>query len=48
MNEKALQILVVEDNRGDVRLLRGMLSSERPSDFELTRLLRLDEAKGSF
>ena len=28
--EKALQVLLVEDNAGDVRLLREMLSGERP------------------
>jgi signal transduction histidine kinase len=42
---KPLQILVVEDNRGDVRLLREMLSKEKPGDFVLTHLLRLDEAE---
>jgi signal transduction histidine kinase len=45
MKEKALQILVVEDNQGDVRLLREMLSGETAGDFELTHSLRLDEAE---
>jgi signal transduction histidine kinase len=45
MKEKALQILVVEDNRGDVRLLREMLGGEKPGEFELTHLLRLDETE---
>jgi signal transduction histidine kinase len=45
MKEKALQILVVEDNQGDVRLLRDMLSGETAGDFELTHSLRLDEAE---
>src|ERR1700686_3413202 len=45
MKEKALRILVVEDNQGDVRLLREMLSGEKPGEFELTHLLRLDEAE---
>lgn len=45
MDKKMLQILVVEDNEGDVRLLREMLSGERPGKFELTHLLRLDEAE---
>jgi signal transduction histidine kinase len=45
MKANALQVLVVEDNEGDVRLLREMLSCERPGEFELTHLSRLDEAE---
>jgi signal transduction histidine kinase/polyhydroxyalkanoate synthesis regulator phasin len=45
MKEKALQVLVVEDNAGDVRLLREMFSGERPGSFELTHLLRMSEAE---
>jgi signal transduction histidine kinase len=45
MNEKALQVLVVEDNAGDVRLLHEMLRGEKPGDFELTHLVRLDQAE---
>jgi signal transduction histidine kinase len=45
MTEKALQVLVVEDNAGDVRLLREMFSGERPGSFELTHLLRMSEAE---
>jgi len=45
MKEKALQVLVVEDNAGDVRLLREMFNGERPGSFELTHLLRLSEAE---
>jgi signal transduction histidine kinase len=45
MKANALQILVVEDNQGDVRLLREMLSCERPGEFELTHVSRLDEAE---
>ena len=44
MKEKALQILLVEDNAGDARLLREMFSKERPGSFELTHLLRMGEA----
>jgi signal transduction histidine kinase len=44
MKEKALQILLVEDNAGDARLLREMFSKEKPGSFELTHLLRLGEA----
>src|SRR6202035_5190938 len=45
MKEKALQVLVVEDNAGDVRLLREMFSGERQGSFELTHLLRMSEAE---
>jgi signal transduction histidine kinase len=45
MNPKALQVLVVEDNVGDVRLLREMFSNERPDSFELTHLLRMSDAE---
>jgi signal transduction histidine kinase len=45
MKEKALQVLLVEDNAGDVRLLREMFSGERPGSFELTHLLRMGEAE---
>src|ERR1700689_5300972 len=44
MKEKALQILLVEDNEGDARLLREMFSKEKPGSFELTHLLRMSEA----
>jgi signal transduction histidine kinase len=44
MKEKALQVLLVEDNAGDARLLREMFSKERPGSFEFTYLLRLSEA----
>jgi len=44
MTEKALQVLVVEDNAGDVRMLREMFSKEKPGSFELTHLLRMSEA----
>ena len=45
MREKALQVLVVEDNAGDVRLLREMFSKERPGSFKLTHLLRMSDAE---
>ena len=44
MKEKALQILLVEDNAGDARLLREMFSTEKPGSFELTHFLRMGEA----
>jgi len=44
MKEKALQVLLVEDNAGDARLLREMFSRERAGSFELTHLLRMSEA----
>jgi signal transduction histidine kinase len=45
MTEKPLQVLVVEDNAGDVRLLREMFSGEKPDSFQLTHLLRMSEAE---
>ena len=45
MREKPLQVLLVEDNAGDVRLLREMFSKERRDAFELTHLLRMSEAE---
>jgi signal transduction histidine kinase len=45
MKEKALQILLVEDNAGDVRLLREMFTKERADTFELTHCLRMGEAE---
>jgi signal transduction histidine kinase len=45
MSQKALQILLVEDNAGDARLLREMFSKEKPDSFELTHLLRMSEAE---
>jgi signal transduction histidine kinase len=44
MTETTIQVLVVEDNAGDARLLREMFSKERPDSFELTHLLRMSEA----
>jgi DNA-binding response OmpR family regulator len=45
MREKTLQVLVVEDNAGDVRLLREMFSGEKVDGFEITHLLRMSEAE---
>jgi signal transduction histidine kinase len=45
MREHVLQVLLVEDNAGDARLLREMLSEERPGSFRLTHLLRMQEAE---
>lgn len=45
MTEKALQVLLVEDNAGDVRLLREMFRTEKADSFELTHLLRLSDAE---
>jgi signal transduction histidine kinase len=44
MKEKALHVLLVEDNAGDARLLREMFSTEKPGSFELTHLVRMSEA----
>jgi len=44
MNEKPLQVLLVEDNAGDARLLREAFRAERAGSFELTHLVRMSEA----
>jgi signal transduction histidine kinase len=44
MKEKALHVLLVEDNAGDARLLREMFNTEKPGSFELTHLSRMSEA----
>jgi signal transduction histidine kinase len=44
MKKRALQILLVEDNAGDARLLREMFSKEQPDSFELTHFFRMSEA----
>jgi diguanylate cyclase (GGDEF)-like protein len=44
MKEKALQILLVEDNADDAHLLRTMFRGERPGSFELTHVQRISEA----
>jgi signal transduction histidine kinase len=45
MKEKSLQVLLVEDNAGDARLLREMLREEKPDSFKLTHLFRMHEAE---
>src|SRR5579863_4211992 len=44
MKNEPLQVLVVEDNAGDARLLREMFSKEKPGGFEVTHLLRMNDA----
>lgn len=44
MKGKALQVLLVEDNAGDARLLREMFRKEKADSFELTHLLRMSDA----
>ena len=43
--KKALQVLLVEDNAGDARLLREMFSKEEAGSFTLTHLTRMSEAE---
>jgi signal transduction histidine kinase len=45
MEKKMLQVLLVEDNASDARLLREMLSKEKQGSFELTHLTRMCEAE---
>jgi signal transduction histidine kinase len=45
MGKKVLQVLLVEDNASDARLLREMLSKEKQGSFELTHLTRMREAE---
>ncbi len=45
MNRTVLQILLVEDNAGDTRLLREMFSQEKPGSFHLTCVLRMRDAE---
>src|ERR1700736_4929713 len=45
MKGKALQVLLVEDNAGDARLLREMFSKEKADSFQLTHLLRMSDAE---
>ncbi|MGA2020273.1 MAG: ATP-binding protein [Candidatus Sulfotelmatobacter sp.] len=45
MKQKPLQVLLVEDNAGDARLIREMFINERPDSFALTHLLRMSEAE---
>jgi signal transduction histidine kinase len=45
MRKKALQVLLVEDNAGDARLLREMFSKETAGSFELTHLTHMRDAE---
>jgi hypothetical protein len=44
MKERPLQILLVEDNARDARLLCEKFSKKKLSSFELTHLLGVSEA----
>jgi two-component system cell cycle response regulator len=44
MNQAALTVLLVEDNPGDVRLIRELLAAAGPGEFELIVVGRLAEA----
>src|ERR1700677_1357638 len=45
MRKRALQVLLVEDNAGDARLLREMFSKEASGSFELSHLTHMREAE---
>lgn len=45
MRGKALHVLLVEDNAGDVRLLREMFSNEQSDSFQLTHMVRMSDAE---
>jgi signal transduction histidine kinase len=45
VQKKTLQILLVEDNAGDARLLREMFGKEAAGSFELTHATRMSEAE---
>ncbi len=45
MRKKALQVLLVEDNAGDARLLREMFSKEPSGSFELSHLTHMRDAE---
>ena len=45
MSKKPLQVLLVEDNAGDARLLREMFSKETPGSFELSHLTHMRDAE---
>jgi CheY-like chemotaxis protein len=44
MNKKPLQVLLVEDNASDARLLREMFSKEKAGSFELSHLTHMRDA----
>jgi two-component sensor histidine kinase len=41
VSEECMKVLLVEDNPGDVRLMREMFATERPGSYELIHLPRL-------
>src|ERR1700688_1948984 len=45
LKEKVLQVLLVEDNASDARLLREMFSREKQGSFELTHVTHMHEAE---
>jgi len=45
MNKKPIQVLLVDDNAGDARLLREMFSKETVGCFELSHLTNMREAE---
>src|ERR1700728_5259581 len=45
MNKKPVQVLLVEDNAGDARLLREMFSKEPRGTFELSHLTHMQDAE---
>jgi CheY-like chemotaxis protein len=45
MKKKPLQVLLVEDNAGDARLLREMFSKETAGSFELSHLTHMRDAE---
>jgi signal transduction histidine kinase len=45
MNKKPLQVLLVEDNASDARLLREMFSKEQVGGFELSHLTHMRDAE---
>jgi len=45
VRNEALQVLLVEDNASDARLLREMFSKEKHGNFELTHLTRMHDAE---
>jgi len=46
MSKKSIKILLVEDNPGDARLLREMLSKQDALDIELTHVSSMSGAEG--
>ncbi len=45
MNQKPLQVLLVEDNAGDARLLREMFSKEKTGSFEMSHVTHMCDAE---